>query len=221
MGADLRNANLTSAMDFLSASLNSSTVYNQWTVFPPDFDPLGAGLTLIPSPAGDFDANDNLDVDDLDSLVDRILWRYGPRPGWWLPNAAFDFNHDQTVDQNDVGIWVKGLKDTWFGDANLDGRFDRLDLVSLLQAGQYDDGVPGNSTWATGDWNSDGDFDRTDLVLALQDGGYGQGPRRAFAAVPEPEGLVLVLLGIALLAAFDLSGDRIIDPQDRRIGVGG
>ena len=106
-----------------------------------------------------------------------------------------------TIDQKDLRIWVKDLKRTWFGDANLDGEFNSLDLVSLLQAGQYEDGIYQNSTWATGDWNADGEFDRGDLVLALQDGGYGQGPRAALAAVPEPAAIVLALAGLVCLAA--------------------
>ena len=100
----------------------------------------------------------------------------------------------------DLRIWVKDLKHTWFGDANLDGEFNSLDLVSLLQAGQYDDGISGNSTWSTGDWNADGEFDRADLVLALQDGGYGQGPRAAVAAVPEPSGVVLMLIAMVIVS---------------------
>ena len=90
------------------------------------------------------------------------------------------------------------MKHTWFGDANLDGQFDSLDLTHLLQAGQFQDGVYKNSSWGTGDWNADGEFNWADLELALQDGGYGQGPRAAVAAVPEPSGLLL--LGVAILA---------------------
>ena len=53
------------------------------------------------------------------------------------------------------------------GDANGDLRFDSSDLVLVFQAGEYEDGVTGNSTFVEGDWNLDGDFDSTDLVFAL------------------------------------------------------
>jgi hypothetical protein len=113
-----------------------------------------------------------------------------------------------SVDQQDLRIWVKGLKHTWFGDANLDGAFDSLDIVSLLQTGQYEDGLQQNSTWATGDWNGDGEFDRADLILALYDGGYGQGPRAALSAVPEPMAVALMLAGFFGLAVLGVLHKR-------------
>ena len=89
----------------------------------------------------------------------------------------FDLNQDSLVDSVDRRIWVEDLKWTYFGDSNLDGRFDTNDLVLVLQGGEYEDNIPGNSTWATGDWNGDGDFTVNDIVLALQAGGYETGPR--------------------------------------------
>ncbi|MCA9215413.1 MAG: tandem-95 repeat protein, partial [Planctomycetales bacterium] len=44
------------------------------------------------------------------------------------------------------------------GDSNYDGVFDSGDLVLVMQAGEYEDGIPNNSTWEEGDWNGDGDF---------------------------------------------------------------
>jgi hypothetical protein len=82
---------------------------------------------------------------------------------------------------------VHDLKKTFFGDADLDGEFTSRDLVNLFQAGTYEDGLPGNSTWETGDWNGDRNFTSSDLVLAFQDGGYEQGPRASDHAVPEPD----------------------------------
>jgi hypothetical protein len=61
------------------------------------------------------------------------------------------------------------------GDANLDGLFNSSDLVAVFQAGQYEDGVIGNSNWSTGDWNCDQEFDTGDLVLAFQAGIYELG----------------------------------------------
>ena len=37
------------------------------------------------------------------------------------------------------------------GDSNRDGFFDSTDLVQVFQAGEYEDGIPLNSTWETGD----------------------------------------------------------------------
>ena len=55
-----------------SAIFDSATVYNQWTVFPEDFDPVASGLTLVMSPTGDLDADDAFDADDVDMLASKI-----------------------------------------------------------------------------------------------------------------------------------------------------
>ena len=48
-------------------------------------------------------------------------------------------------------------------------------------AGEFEDNLPYNSTWATGDWNGDFDFTTADFVLAMSKGGYSPRAR----AVPE------------------------------------
>ncbi|MCA9215014.1 MAG: tandem-95 repeat protein [Planctomycetales bacterium] len=53
------------------------------------------------------------------------------------------------------------------GDANGDGKFDSEDLVLVFTAGEYEDGIAGNSTFEEGDWNGDGDFTSSDLVFAF------------------------------------------------------
>ena len=62
------------------------------------------------------------------------------------------------------------MRGTQPGDANRDGRFDRLDIILVLQAGKYLTGRP--ATWGQGDWNHDHVFDRLDIVTALQSGTY-------------------------------------------------
>ncbi|MCA9213297.1 MAG: hypothetical protein KDB27_09545, partial [Planctomycetales bacterium] len=63
---------------------------------------------------------------------------------------------------------------------------------------EYEDGIAGNSTWATGDWNGDGDFDSSDFVAAFSEGGYEKGPKPA--AVPEPNfgAFCLLIVGFAI-----------------------
>ena len=58
------------------------------------------------------------------------------------------------------------------GDSNLDGFFDQLDIVQVLQAEKYATGEI--STFEDGDWNGDGVFDQNDIVEALQAGTYLQ-----------------------------------------------
>lgn len=142
---------------------------------------------------GDFDGDGVLQVSDVDTLMQAV------RDG--SSNPTFDVNGSGGVDLADVNFWVADLKGTWMGDANLDGVFDSADLVAVFQRGEYEDGIAGNSTWATGDWNADGEFDSTDFVVAFTDGGYEVGPRGSVSAVPEPSTVVLMLLA-ALPFAF-------------------
>jgi hypothetical protein len=106
-------------------------------------------------------------------------------------NPHYDLNRDGQVDARDRDYWVDVVAHTTYGDANLDGRFDSADLVAVFQAGQYEDGVPGNSLWATGDWNGDGDFTSSDLTVALQRGGY----ENTAVPVAEPGGAASGLMG--------------------------
>ncbi|MCA9171694.1 MAG: hypothetical protein KDB23_28700, partial [Planctomycetales bacterium] len=142
--------------------------------------------------AGDFDGDGLLTADDMDRLSQAVA------DG--LTDTEFDLDNDGEVAQGDRDHWVKTLKKTWYGDANLDGEFNSSDLVTVFSAGQYEDATDKNSSWATGDWNGDGDFNSSDLVTAFQDGGYEAGLRPAVAAVPEPTtGLLAVSGGLMLL----------------------
>ncbi|MCA9215135.1 MAG: tandem-95 repeat protein, partial [Planctomycetales bacterium] len=58
------------------------------------------------------------------------------------------------------------------GDSNGDGIFNSSDLVLVFRAGEYEDGIAGNSTFEEGDWNGDGDFDTNDFVFAFRAGTY-------------------------------------------------
>jgi hypothetical protein len=68
------------------------------------------------------------------------------------------------------------------GDVNHDGIFNSSDFVLLFQNGEYEDGIPGNSTFDEGDWNGDGDFTTADFVVAFQAGTYVAASRPAFSA---------------------------------------
>lgn len=104
---------------------------------------------------------------------------------------------DSITDPTERLDYVHDVLGTWMGDSNCDGEFNSSDLVTVFTAGQYEDGVAGNSTWATGDWNGDGEFDSSDFVTAFTDGGYENGPRPA--AVPETSGPAPLLFAIFVL----------------------
>ena len=94
----------------------------------------------------------------------------------------------------DHRVWVKDLKRTWFGDADLDGEFNSNDFVQVFKAGTYE--TDSEAGWSEGDWNADGVFDSVDFITAFTDGGYEQGPRTGVAAVPEPAGWSLFVIGL-------------------------
>ena len=147
-------------------------------------DPVTQGGGIL----GDFNDDQVLNADDIDLLTSAVAANDQDR--------RFDVNLDGAVSAADRDTWVNELKQTYFGDANLDDEFNSNDIVVVLTAGEYEDALPGNSTWATGDWNGDTEFTSSDLVTALTGGGYEMGPRQAVAAVPEPTSLVLLLIGL-------------------------
>ncbi len=157
-----------------------------------DFNTLGTFREIIVSSStlpigGDFDGN-GLGISDLDALMNSARQK--------STDPIYNLNSELAVNEADVAVWIKKLKKTWFGDANLDGEFESGDLVLAFSQGTYNDDLPSNATWASGDWNVDGDFDSADLIVAFQDGGYGTGPRAV--AVPEPSGVSGIT--VALLA---------------------
>ena len=116
------------------------------------------------------------------NVVIEIIGNGGPNifvPGdivWANPNG--DNNGGGIISQN--GNVVLTLP----GDSDFDGQFTTRDLIKIFSAGEYEDGIPRNSTWAEGDWNGDGDFDSSDLVEAFKVDWFEQGPRRPRAVAP-------------------------------------
>lgn len=136
----------------------------------------------------DLNGDGSCDVLDIDALSAEV------RNGTNNPN--FDLDGDGAVNEADRVVLVESLFNTFFGDSNLDGEFNTSDFVSVFTTGEFEDGVDGNSTWATGDWNGDGDFGTGDFVLAFSAGGFEAGPRVAVDAVPEPASVTILVLGI-------------------------
>jgi hypothetical protein len=136
--------------------------------------------------AGDFNHDQAFDKWDANLLMESI--RSGE------VDLRRDLNNDSAVDLSDLDFWVHDLKNTYYGDANLDGEFNTGDLVRVFQFAEYEDSLADNSTWETGDWNADGDFTTSDLVRAFQDAGFEKGPRKNTMTVPEPAGRVLLLV---------------------------
>ncbi len=138
---------------------------------------------------GDFDGNGIVNAADIDALAAQLR---SPDP-----DPRFDLDGDEKVTTADRDVLVLDILGTTYGDANLDGVFNTRDLVLVLQVGKYEDGVPGNATWAEGDWDGDGDFGTGDFVLALLTGGY------SYEAQMRHDPTNLITMGPATAAAVE------------------
>ncbi|MCA9217424.1 MAG: hypothetical protein KDB27_30355, partial [Planctomycetales bacterium] len=123
-------------------------------------------FSLTDSFPGDLDASGAIDARDVDLLCAHIARDE--------PLAMPKFDLDQNLEKNkaDIRFLIEQVFGSAIGDSNMDGRFNSSDLVSVFQFGQYEDGIPNNSTWASGDWDCNGEFDSSDLVFAFQAKGY-------------------------------------------------
>ena len=135
------------------------TLHNAWAAALPN-----PGVPATTRLAGDVTADGVVDAADVDQLCANL------RAGSQEPSN--DLNEDGVFTEDDLNLLVEDILGTSAGDADLNGRFDSEDLVAVFIAGQYNDGIDGNSTWATGDWNCDGEFDSEDLVAAFISGAY-------------------------------------------------
>ena len=79
--------------------------------------------------------------EDIDLLSREI------RRGRYRPQ--FDLNKDKKVDRLDHEMWVHELKNTWFGDADLNDEFNSNDFVQVFQEGKYETAL--RAGWAEGD----------------------------------------------------------------------
>jgi hypothetical protein len=161
----------------------------------PGGDRIGLGELAFPIPSaalpGDFDSSGALDVADINALSVAVAGGTNP--------AGFDLTNDGQVTALDINFWVEDLKNSWIGDANLDGEFNSRDFVDIFQAGRFETGQP--ATWGEGDWNGDLLFNSSDFVAAFQGGGFELGPRAAVSAVPEPSAALLLVGGLCGLGA--------------------
>jgi len=81
------------------------------------------------------------------------------------------------------------------GDTDGDRDVDTVDLTDMII--NYTGATGSGTTWLTGDTDGDGDTDTVDLTTAIIN---FTGARNVAAAVPEPSGLVLLVLTVGCLA---------------------
>lgn len=136
---------------------------------------------------GDFNNDGDLDLDDINLLT----------AGTQDNDLAFDLTNDGYTDNDDRVRWVSELKQTWFGDANLDGEFNSRDLIAVFTTNKFETGA--SALWEDGDWNGDQMFSTSDFIAAFADGGFESGPKLAFSVVPEPIAVEMFLFGLMLV----------------------
>ena len=157
-------------------------------------------LGLANSLPGDFNGNNMLDLDDIDMLTKEVASN--------MNNPLFDVKPDGLVNQDDINTWVKDLKRTWIGDANLDGEFSSQDFVTVFLLGKFEADEP--AVWSEGDWTGDGRFGSSDFIAAFLDGGFELGPVAATQAVPEPTSGVLGVIAMAAACAAVRRRERVL-----------
>ena len=189
--------------DAVSSTFGSANAeYEKGIWFP--YQQFGMLRGDYPPGAGDFDHDGILSVKDIDALTSAILHNTN--------DLFFDVNLDGLVDVADHATWVVDLRQTWYGDADMDGEINASDLVSVFQPGQYEDDIELNSTWETGDWNADAEFTTADLVQMMRDGGFEKGQRPV--PVPEPQGVPTIFFYVVVFVAASYRRPRTMATSD-------
>ena len=159
-----------------------------WTYYTGDTYATIVGPGPLASRLGDFDGDGDIDADDIDALGAAIQAS--------STDLAFDMDGNGLVEQADFNLHVTTLVDTligegsgtMFGDFNLDGVIDLIDLGTLGE--QYGIGTG----WATGDTDGNGVIDLIDLGSVGENYGFA-----ATAPIPEPATMTLLGLGAVAL----------------------
>ena len=210
-GLDLRGATLSHAVvitsEFESIIVDSSTTYDQWTVFRTridtleEFDPSDFGMTFRQTQAGDFDASGDLDADDIESLRETIREALESFPNNGSVDTAsplerFDLDEDGFLTEEDTSLWLEVTGFT-AGDTNLDGMVNFVDFLTLS------DGFGGIGSWSDGDFDGDGMLAFGDFLLLADNFGNTANAANAstISTVPEASGSLLAHLALVVLFA--------------------
>jgi hypothetical protein len=124
---------------------------------------------------GDFDGDGDLDCDDANALTTAIATS--------STDLQYDVTGDGFVTNADLDEWILNIKQTLFGDANLDFSVDGSDF-NQWNANKFST----TSEWCGGDFNADGLVDGSDF--SIWNSNKFQMARPTSPFVPDIAGLV-------------------------------
>ena len=156
-----------------------------------------AGDTSIAPQYGDFNSDGFLDSEDIDAFNVESRDSSGSVFGTYSSsldrpsNPFYDLVLDTLVDNTDRNYLIRDLLATEYGDANLDGRVDLIDL------GILGDNLNSSGNWADGDFNGDGAVNIVDFGILSDNYGFGE---PSSLAAPEPTGVVLVAMIMCVIS---------------------
>ena len=140
--------------------------------------------------AGDLDGDGDVDHADIDALATAVRLN--------ATSDRFDLNNDGVVNfsfnatpESDSDHLIRTILGTEYGDANLDGEVNIIDLDLLGQT------FGNESGWRFGDFNGSGNADLIDLDLLGQT--YGFTAPSALEVVPEPRTMWQLAIGLVIL----------------------
>ncbi len=143
----------------------------------------------------DFDGNGVCDIADIDMLTIELAAGGN--------NLALDIDNSGAVDAGDLDEWrsVAAAENGWAepyfpGDANLDGTINAADLNKVGLNWQM-----AQDRYSEGDFNGTGSVDAADLNLIGLKWQQSIAAASSAAAVPEPGGVLLLVLGLVAVAA--------------------
>jgi hypothetical protein len=192
--------------DGLGSSLNRVSPSGPGHSSPSWFAAAPSPGTAAAAPSGDFNGDGSVNAADINLFFVQMR---SPSP-----DLAYDLDGNGRVDAQDRDLLIGTVIGTTYGDIDLDKRFDSADLVRIAQAGEYEDGIAGNSTWEDGDWDGDGDVSTRDLVLAFQRGVYlSDGAARPAASQIFAHDRALAELDLAK-SASDEPNDSLIETDE-------
>ncbi|QDU35141.1 hypothetical protein KS4_32210 [Poriferisphaera corsica] len=206
-----RKQNFIDADNAFGGNLFGTTLETSKTYVAGDSrgDVAGNAITKGAAPSG---ADGAIGAADIDYVFSQFVGKDEDSTGGveWsnldeavMSDLSADMNGDMNINQLDVDDLVQNILGTEYGDANLDGVIDALDLNVIA--------VNFNGTnigWDKGDFNGDGLVDALDLNTVAVNFGFGLANANALSfadamamvnAVPEPGAFMLMSLGGILL----------------------